>query len=354
MATNRPDGEPLLEIQIHPSDIRRGVRTFFLTRERLRALGVGLGAVLLFVLVNLVFAPGVLRDYLSRREYRSLATERAEQGQRLQQLTGELEELSAQTEQLSLRMERIFLTYGLDADDSVGQGGFPSADPEEIDSIYAGAIRQGRLLEGRLAEELGVLETFIDEVVSFEAAHADQVRTTPSISPLKSADFVLTSPFGIRRSPFTKNLDSHPGIDLAAHMDTPIHSPADGVVVFAGRYPIRQSVSWWRYGNMVAIRHGDRFITLFGHCNEIEVRTGQRVTQGEVIATVGNTGWSTSPHLHYEVRTQGEDGKFKPVDPRVYILDHRWRNEEQLLVRARRAPELTDYEPLPRLIGRSR
>jgi murein DD-endopeptidase MepM/ murein hydrolase activator NlpD len=250
-------------------------------------------------------------------------------------------------------MSRIYLTYGLDSSTSIGQGGYPFAETAAIDSIYAGAVQRARSVDARLREELAVLETFVGELESFEQAHRDQVRTTPSVSPLRETEFVLTSPFGSRRSPFTKKVDNHPGLDLAATVGTPIHAPASGTVVFAGRYPIRQSVAWWRYGNLVAIRHGDRFITLFGHCDEIRVRSGQDVEQGEVIATVGNTGWSTSPHLHYEVRRKLEtDGRFVPVDPRVYILDYRWRNEERLLVRARWAPDLSKFEPLPRLIGR--
>ncbi len=294
----------------------------------------------------------MIAGLFGQREYESLVAERARQGERLQTLLERLTKLREETEDLHLRMSRIYLAYGLESGGPSGQGGFPFESRPVPDSIYARTIRQGSALEARIAEQLRVLDTFIGEVQSFEEAHADQVRSTPSISPLSAASFVLTSPFGTRRSPFTKKIDFHPGLDLAAPVGTPVYATADGVVVFAGRFPLKQSVAWWRYGNLVAIRNGERFITLFGHCEEIETRVGQKVKQGERIATVGNTGWSTSPHLHYEVRTRDEGGEFQPVDPRVYILDHRWRDEEQLLVRARRAPDLRDFEPLPRIIGR--
>ena len=348
----RPEGAPYLEIQVHPEDIRRKVRYFFLTRRHIR-WSVAVAALFAgFVLINLVLLPRVLGDLFSRRGYQSLVSERALQGQRLQQLIGRLTDLSTRSNDLDLKMNRIFLAYGLESSLSVGQGGFPSLDRDIPDSIYSGVIRQASVLETRIDEQLKVLGAFLDEVQNFEEAHGDQVETTPSMTPIRSDLFVLTSPFGSRRSPFTKKLDFHAGIDLAAPSGTEILAPADGDVVFAGRYPLRQSVSWWRYGNMVALRNGDRFITLFGHCDEIKVRSGQKVSQGDVIATVGNTGWSTSPHLHYEIRLRDEQGDFEPVDPRIYILDHEWRDEEQLLVRARIAPDARDFEPLPRIIGR--
>jgi murein DD-endopeptidase MepM/ murein hydrolase activator NlpD len=344
--------EPVLEIQVHPSEIRWGVRYFFFSRRALFATVASIVVLVAFVVTNLFIAPKVFRYVANRREYLALVGERVRQGERLHSLTEQLKTIEARTEELHLIMSRVFLTYGLESDQSIGQGGYPFAAQEGSDSIYSAAIQQARTVEAGIDEQLAVLGTFIGEIQSFEEAHSDQVTTTPSLCPLKSGDFVLTSPFGTRRSPFTKNLDEHPGIDLAATTGTPIRAPADGVVVFAGRYPIKQSVSWWRYGNLVALRNGDRFITLYGHCSEIQVRTGQKVKQGDVMATVGNSGWSTNPHLHYEVRRKNEEGRFVPVDPRVYILDHRWRDEEQLLVRGRRAPDLKDFEPLPRLIGR--
>ena len=347
----RPKSAPYLEIQIHPSSIRRGVWYFFLSRTQVR-LAVGAGILLaVFVLVNLVGSPRVLGDLMSRHTYRQLIADRQEAGDRLQELVGQLGQLRSDTEELHLRMSRIFVAYGLSGGESVGQG-FPFEQREVPESIFSRQIQRGMMIESRVDEQLRVLETFVEEVQSFEEAHGDQVQTTPSMSPLRAASFVLTSPFGTRRSPFTKQIDFHPGIDLAAPVGTPIYAPADGKVVFAGRMALRQSVSWWRYGNLVALRNGDRFITLFGHCDEVLVKSGQNVSQGDVIAKVGNTGWSTSPHLHYEVRARKDDGKFEPVDPRIYILDHRWRDEEELLVRARRAPEHRNFEPLPRIIGR--
>lgn len=343
---------PFLEIQLHPGDIRSRVRYFFFSRRQVHLSVVGAALVLLFGIFNLVVLPGVVRDTLSRNAYQSLVQERAHQGERLQESIARLGRLNGDSDTVHLRMSRIYMAYGLEGDESVGQGGFPVQSPPVANSIYSGAVARAGQLEAEIREQLQVLDTFITEVQSFESAHGGQVRTTPSISPLRSRDFVLTSPFGTRRSPFTKKIDFHAGIDLAAPVGTPIHAPADGVVVFAGRYPLKQSVSWWRYGNLVALRNGDGFITLFGHCDEVRVRNGQKIKQGTVIGTVGNTGWSTSPHLHYEVRHRDGEESFRPVDPRIYILDHQWRDEEQLLVRARRAPDQSSFEPLPRIIGR--
>lgn len=349
---NKGPSPPQLEIQIHPNDIRQKVWTFFLTRRQVTLGLVGAALYLLFVVVNLAVAPKVAVGLLDRDRYRDLLAQRLEEGERLRDRVEELVRLKAESEEVHLKLSRIYLAYGLESgDDSSGQGGFPFEAASIPDSIYGASVRQGSLLEARIREQLRVLDTFIREVQEFEGAHGDQVQTTPSVSPLAPSTFVLTSPFGNRRSPFTKKIDFHPGIDMAAAVGTPIYATADGVVVYAGRYPLKQSVSWWRYGNLVAIRHSDRFITLFGHCDEIRVKSGEKVRQGQVIATVGNTGWSTSPHLHYEVRSR-QDGDYRPIDPRVYILDHRWRDEERLLVRARRAPDLREFEPLPRIIGR--
>jgi len=343
---------PFLEIQYHPDSIRKGVRYLFLTRSQVGRILLTAGVYVAFVAFSIAIAPTVIGNYLAMEEYEDLVRQRAREGERLKTMVARLAELEKQSDDVRIEMSKIYLAYGFSDEGSLGKGGYPH-EPEGVpQSIYAATIRRGNGLHARIGEQLGVLSAFLDEVQSFESANREQVETTPSISPLRGEDFVLTSPFGTRTSPFTKEIDFHAGIDLAAAVGTPIYAPANGVVTFAGRYPLRQSVGWWRYGNLVALRHGERFIALFGHCDEIKVRNGQKVRQGDIIATVGNTGWSTNPHLHYEVRRLGDDREYRPIDPRIYILDHRWRDEERLLIRARQSPDSRGFEPLPRVLNR--
>lgn len=351
----RPDGAPetwSLEVQIHPSDIRRRVRYLFLTRRQLTLWSIPVLAYVAFLALGVWVGRGVIGGMLNRHEYSSLVTERSRQGERLQELVGRLEQLQERTEGLHLRMNKILLAYGLPAGRPAGQRGSSLTEPEAMDSIYAGTIQQGNRLQARIGQRLGMLDAFLREVRTFESANGEQVRSTPSICPLRGGDFVLTSTFGRRRSPFTKEFELHAGLDLAAPQGMAIHSPADGVVVFAGEYPMSRSIGWWRFGNLVMVRNGDHFVTVFGHCHEVRVKAGQRVRKGDVLGTVGNTGWSTSPHVHYEVRRRTEDGRWVPVDPLIYILDHRWPNEERLLATARSGPEAQGYEPLPPIVGK--
>ena len=219
-----------------------------------------------------------------------------------------------------------------------------AADPR---SIYGETIAEGRRLQGRLRERLQGLDAAVSEVSAFESSHPEQVRTTPSVCPLRGRDLVLVGSFGRRRSPFTHEMEIHSGADLAAPVGTPVYATADGVVAFAGQVPLGRSAHWYRYGNLVIVQNGDCFFTLFGHDERVEVRAGQRVKRGDLLATVGNSGWATSPRLYYEIRRRDAGGVYRPVDPLIYILDRHWPNEDRLLVAARTAPPLQVFEPLP-------
>lgn len=114
---------------------------------------------------------------------------------------------------------------------------------------------------------------------------------TPSIWP---AAGWLTSSMGARRDPFTGDRDFHPGLDISADRGSPVYATADGRIVHAGRAS--------DYGNLVRIDHGFGLESRYGHLERIDVADGATVKRGERIGTVGSTGRSTAPHLHYEVR----------------------------------------------------
>jgi murein DD-endopeptidase MepM/ murein hydrolase activator NlpD len=107
----------------------------------------------------------------------------------------------------------------------------------------------------------------------------------------------VTSGFGGRMHPIAKQFRMHTGVDYAAPTGTPIRSVGDGVVTFAG---VQRG-----YGNVVEIMHRDGKSTLYAHMHTIAVRKGQSVSQAQNIGTVGSTGWSTGPHLHFEFRVNG-------------------------------------------------
>lgn len=104
----------------------------------------------------------------------------------------------------------------------------------------------------------------------------------------------LTSGFGWRMHPIAKVRKFHNGLDIGAPTGTPILAAGDGVVEFAG---------WNKgYGNLTRIEHGAGLSTRYGHQSKLLVSKGQRVSAGQVIGLVGSTGYSTGPHLHFEVR----------------------------------------------------
>lgn len=140
-------------------------------------------------------------------------------------------------------------------------------------------------------------------------AQAGFSRSTTSVSipSLMPVDAVrMSSTFGEREHPILGGRRQHKGVDLAAPTGTPIYATANGRVEMA---------QWYSgYGLYVAIEHGGRIETRYGHMSQLNVAAGQYVTKGDVIGFVGSTGRSTGPHLHYEVRVDGE-----AVNPLPYM-----------------------------------
>lgn len=166
--------------------------------------------------------------------------------------------------------------------------------------------------EGELGERLDAL---VDEAIRSERSLADLQRyfedqksllaSTPSVWPARGW---VTSDFGGRLDPYTAHRRMHQGIDIANRHGSPVVATADGVVVFAG--------TEGAYGKVLVLDHGYGVKTRYGHLAEFMAKVGEKVKRGQAIAEMGNTGRSTGPHLHYEVRVNGI-----PENPRKFILE---------------------------------
>ncbi len=189
-------------------------------------------------------------------------------------------------------LDNMFRTAGLDPDDLIdevrrghsGQGG--PLTPISMSTMGTGD--DGTLRANAILDELDRLNVY-----------RIAVEQVPFAMPVQDS-FRWTSGFGPRWGRM------HEGVDMAAPVGTPIYAPADGVVIFAG----------WQsgYGRLIKIQHEFGIETRYGHLNAIRVEVGQRVSRGERIGDMGNSGRSTGPHLHYEIRVGGE-----PLNPMIYI-----------------------------------
>lgn len=172
---------------------------------------------------------------------------------------------------------------------------------EDADKDYASLV----VRIDKAVKETHLKEQSVIDLWESLSERQSLMNSTPNMKPAKGW---ITSRFGYRISPFTGKTALHAGLDIAAAPGSPVYAPADGVVVFASYDE--------SYGKLITIDYGYGVTTRFGHLSQIYVQVGQRVNKWDVVGAVGNTGRSTGPHLHYEVRINGT-----AVDPINYILD---------------------------------
>ena len=338
----RPTG--FVELHLHPRNARGRIRTLRLGR-RGRRIGLALlVAYLLFIAGGLLLAPRAISNQMLKRDYRVRVVRRQQLGERLQALVERFAEFGRQGHALRASVERIERVYGLPPAQDGTMESFPSRPAAGLSTIFGGAIAQGNRLEAVLRHDLDRTDRALTALEAFEREHERWAAQVPARSPLRGEDVVLTSAFGSRRSPYTRAMEFHSGIDLAAPAGTRILAPAAGLVVWAGAVEADRRNDWWRLGRTVVIASGDSFRTIFGHCREILVRPGMRVRAGDPIATVGDTGWTTAPHLHYEVRRRSGTG-WMAVDPLDYLLDQPL--DEQVRTRPARGASPVGAQPLP-------
>ncbi|MGA1845656.1 M23 family metallopeptidase [Deferribacter abyssi] len=154
-----------------------------------------------------------------------------------------------------------------------------------------------------LSSEIEKKQNSLSELINFLEEQRLMMLSTPSVWPVRGW---VSSKFGYRLSPFTGKRVFHEGIDIAARYGAPVRATAKGIVIYAGYKP--------GYGKLVTIDHGFGYVTRYAHNSKILVKVGQRVEKGDIIAKVGSSGFSTGPHVHYEVLVNGI-----PVNPVEFI-----------------------------------
>jgi murein DD-endopeptidase MepM/ murein hydrolase activator NlpD len=273
----------------------------------LRAAAVALGILLVLGAVagyaTIAHTTDLSRAARLQQENASLARE-------LGELHGKLVSLADTISRISQRDSHIRVLANLEPIDpqvqEAGIGG-PGSSELSLTGLTGIARRSAevRVDLGALIRRANLLASSFKEAADSLSLHTARLAATPSIMPTQGW---LSSAFSaMREHPILHLARPHEGIDISAPMGSPIEAPAAGIVIDTG----------WEtgYGNTVTINHGFGIVTKFAHASKFLVKKGQRVSRGERIALVGNTGLATGPHLHYEVHVDG-----RPVDPLKYVL----------------------------------
>jgi murein DD-endopeptidase MepM/ murein hydrolase activator NlpD len=180
----------------------------------------------------------------------------------------------------------------------------------------------------KISNKVKIQSSSLSRVYEKALDNQEFLACKPSINPISPADpYWLTSTYGYRMDPFTHTRTAHHGIDLAGQVGLEIHASGAGTVILA-------TMNRHGYGKEVVVDHGFGYTTRYAHLNDIFVKTGQHLKRGEVIGTLGSTGRSTGPHLHYEIRKEG-----RSVNPFYFFYENITSDEYSLLASRARVEE---------------
>ncbi len=263
------------------------------------------------VAVTTIVAMEVERRRASVREIRWLRTRLAEKAEVIVRQRRELAQIAAAIDQavqtaVPIRDRNEALRRLAEVEPSRE----PVMTPLEATATLDGAPAQTSEATVRSLESLAWLRAQLaamDDSVALLTALVTERSHRRGVAPTRwPIDGPVTSPFGLRRSPWGGGREYHGGIDVQAPYGTPVVAAGAGEIVFAGRDG--------GYGSLVVVDHGRDVQTFYGHLAAIYVRPGQKVRAGDVVGAVGASGRATGAHLHYEVRVED-----RPVDPMRFL-----------------------------------
>ena len=256
-------------------------------------------------------------------EMRTLKSENQGLRTRIESMDMEVDGLSQvinRIEMFDARLRKVTMLSDPERNLAMGPVGKPSASSNAAGTGYSAAALKRDLIGERgseqalalikdrvelLAEESSQAESSVRQLEMYLADQQALLSSTPSLKPARGW---RTSSFGHRVDPYTGLKQMHAGVDIAANLGQEVIAPGDGLVTYASPRGA--------YGNVIIIDHGHNVTTLYAHLQEFAVKAGARVKRGTLIGRVGNTGRSTGPHLHYEIRINGV-----PQNPDRFILE---------------------------------
>lgn len=298
----------------------RSVKKFVLSDKTLHLLGYIGGGLLLTFLLTMVFSYSYLSQRLGFKQANLKVTYLEDNLRDMQNRFASAESTLSRIQNFEQKLRVI--TRLEDSNRNLAMGPFTKEENEfakhgefdankitnedlNIPDEYRFEIKEAGIKLDELGSKASLQEQTMHELYELLQDQKALLSHTPSVWPVNGW---VTSGFGYRASPFTGRIQMHEGLDIATRIGMPIIAPADGTVITVHTLE--------GYGKTLAIDHGYGVVSQYGHTSEILVKAGDSIKRGQVIAKVGNTGISTAPHCHYEVRVNGI-----PVDPRKYILD---------------------------------
>lgn len=296
---------PRWEVQWHPA-CGKAVRRFRFNRRLLIVLMAGGSLVLLIILFLLMLSGFGVWGLFHQFNLEGVRLESDQLQEEKAQLRQELLSSSRQVDSLLGRGRRLAWVFG------IGSALTPVEDPPSADASDGdfAAWLQGA------GEELVSLAAFLE-------GRSEEVRpplaALPTGGPVEPFQAVPVALYGRRISPFTGMEESHHGVTWAAPEGEPVLAAGGGRVAWVGAVRERRANEWTRFGNVVVLDHGAGVYSVYGHLGSMAVRRGQQVVRGDRVGEVGQTGWTRTPSLYWEVRWPVE-GVSRPVDPALVNL----------------------------------
>ena len=261
-----------------------------------------ISSVIIFLIFSFVDAP---KEKQLKREIANLELQYIS-------ILKELDNAELVLDDLQKRDDNIYrMIFGADPiDESIRKAGFGGINRYEQYKgyTYSELIIEVRANIDKLTKQLFIQSKSFDEIIHLARNKADMLASIPAIQPISNEELTrMASGFGTRIDPIYKTKKFHYGMDFAAPIGTPVYATGDGQVD-----KIKKSRSKRDYGNCILINHGYDYESFYAHLDKVLVSKGQKVKRGDLIGYVGNTGKSTAPHLHYEVRYKKE--KINPMN----------------------------------------